>query len=151
MPVVSVKHREAEILEHVNRGGAGQRVIFNDQHRLVAHSELRTTIDRLRQGPGYGLAIPGCWKGPAVRVTGASTNKLNGGHYPSWRCWPAPAPRKEAGPQAFRFRATAAWPVRSPRPMRQPLQLSFPSPQEPHQLRHSPGRVPERNSRLILS
>src|SRR5215207_11497156 len=92
MPVVSVKHREAEILEHVDRCGAGQRVIFNDQHKLLAHSELRTTIDRLRQGPGYGLAIPVCWKGPAVRVTGASTNKLNGGHYPSWRCWPAPAP-----------------------------------------------------------
>ena len=30
MPVVSVKHREAEILEHVDRCGAGQRVVFND-------------------------------------------------------------------------------------------------------------------------
>ena len=46
--------------------------------------------------------------------------------------------------------ATAVWPARFLRPRRQPLQLSFPSPQEPHQLRHSPGRVPERNSRLIF-
>src|SRR5215204_4409536 len=94
MPVVSIKHRETEILEHVDRGGAGQRVIFNDQHRLLAQSQLRTirTSTVFASGPGSGLAIPGCWKGPAVRVTGASTNKLNGGHYPSWRCWPAPAP-----------------------------------------------------------
>ena len=62
MPVVSVKHREAEILEHVDRGGAGQRVIFNDQHRLLAHSQLRT----IRTGPASpGGPVPG-WLSPAA-------------------------------------------------------------------------------------